>query len=77
MPGYEQYKQVKDEDIINALKNGKMPAFFDTGGYTGDWGTTGRLAVLHEKELVLNKEDTTKILNAVEIARMIAGNALG
>jgi hypothetical protein len=34
------------------------------------------LAILHEKEIVLNKHDTQNILNAVEIARSIAGNAL-
>jgi hypothetical protein len=27
---------------------------FNTGGYTGAWGPEGRLAVLHQKELVLN-----------------------
>ena len=26
----------------------------DTGGYTGAWGPNGRLALLHQKELVLN-----------------------
>ena len=46
---------------------------FDTGGYTGDWGTSeGRLATLHEKELVLNKEDTRNVLSAVGIMRQIA-----
>jgi hypothetical protein len=28
---------------------------FDTGGYTGSWGAYGKLAMLHEKEMVLNK----------------------
>jgi hypothetical protein len=28
---------------------------FDTGGYTGSWGSYGKLAMLHEKEMVLNK----------------------
>ena len=40
---------------------------FDTGGYTGSWGSEGKLAVLHEKELVLNKEDTSNLLHTVEI----------
>ena len=45
---------------------------FDTGGYTGDWsGSDGKLAVLHEKELVLNQDDTKNILSAVEIVRKI------
>ena len=42
---------------------------FDTGGYTGEWGAEGRMAVLHEKEIVLNKMDTENILNAVSIVR--------
>lgn len=41
---------------------------FDSGGYTGDF-SGGRLAVLHEKELVLNKFDTSNILKAVDITR--------
>ena len=44
---------------------------FDTGGYTGEWGPEGKLAWLHEKELVLNKKDTDNILDAVSIARSI------
>jgi hypothetical protein len=36
---------------------------FDTGGYTGEWsGAYGKLAMLHEKELVLNKHDTENFL---------------
>ena len=37
---------------------------FDTGGYTGEWGSYGKLAVLHEKELVLNKNDTKNYLDS-------------
>ena len=46
---------------------------YDTGGYTGTWGNDGRLALLHQKELVLNKEDTANMLNAVNIIRNITG----
>ena len=49
---------------------------YDTGGYTGEWGNTGRLALLHQKELVLNKEDTKNLLNAVNIMRTIT-DAIG
>ena len=50
-------------------------AFFDTGGYTGEWGSTdGRLAVLHKKELVLDEKDTKNILNSVSILRSITKN---
>lgn len=49
---------------------------FASGGYTGEWGREGRLAVLHEKELVLNSDDTSNILNAVSLIRqMTAGTA--
>jgi len=37
--------------------------------YTGDWGADGRLAILHEKELVLNKQDTENMLSAVNVIR--------
>jgi hypothetical protein len=46
---------------------------FDTGGYTGAWGSEGKLAMLHEKEIVLNKEDTSNMLKAVNILRDISG----
>lgn len=43
---------------------------FDTGGYTGDWNSgDGRLALLHQKELVLNAADTENMLNAVNALR--------
>ena len=44
---------------------------FDSGGYTGVWGSDGRLAVLHEKENVFNADDTLNLLNAAEILRTI------
>lgn len=45
---------------------------YDTGGYTGEWGSTGRMAFLHEKELILNKEDTKNILAAVNGIRQFS-----
>lgn len=42
---------------------------YDSGGYTGAWGSNGKLAMLHEKELVLNKEDTENILSVVDTVR--------
>lgn len=44
---------------------------FDTGGYTGNWGSEGRAAILHEKELVLNKADTANMLSIVSLVRDI------
>lgn len=48
---------------------------YATGGYTGNWNSTdGRLAFLHQKELVLNAQDTKNMLNAVQIVRTITEN---
>jgi hypothetical protein len=45
------------------------PSAFFTGGYTGEWGAEGKLAVLHEKELVLNAQDTENLLATVKLLR--------
>ncbi len=50
----------------------KKPSSFDSGGYTGPWGSEGKLALLHEKELILNKTDTENILDAVNIIRSMS-----
>lgn len=44
---------------------------YDTGGYTGEWGQDGKLAVLHQKELVLNASDTANMLDIVNVVRDI------
>lgn len=45
---------------------------FESGGYTGDWSSkSGKLAILHEKEIVLNKKDTENLLSSVNIVRDI------
>jgi hypothetical protein len=42
------------------------------GAYTGDWGdSSGRIAVLHRKELVMDADDTEKFLNAAKILRTL------
>lgn len=47
----------------------------DTGGYTGEWNSKdGKLAMLHQKELVLNAQDTQNILSAVSIMRNMLSN---
>lgn len=54
------------------IDNNKLKTIqLDTGGYTGVWGEEGRLAMLHEKELVLNKVDTENLLKAVDMIRQI------
>lgn len=45
---------------------------YDTGGYTGSWGPEGRLAMLHQKEIVLNAHDTENFLTAINIVRSMA-----
>ena len=51
---------VKEEDLVDAEVSS-----MDTGGYTGAWGPEGKLALLHEKEIVLNKDDTSNLLQTV------------
>ena len=52
---------------------------YATGGYTGSWSggldeQDGRLALLHQKELVLNADDTVNILKAINMMReMVVG----
>lgn len=45
---------------------------FDTGGYTGEWGPQGRIAMLHQKEIVLNAQDTENLLAAVDLIRRVS-----
>ncbi len=47
----------------------KLVGSYDTGGYTGSWGPEGRLALLHQKELVLNAHDTDNMLRMIEYVR--------
>lgn len=53
----------------------QTPTGFDTGGYTGAWGSMGKLAILHEKELVLNANDTRNFLQIMNYMRELT-NAL-
>lgn len=51
------------------VKKGSISGY-DTGGYTGDWKSSeGRLAFLHQKELVLNAKDTENMLKMLDISR--------
>lgn len=66
-------KHAENGDIYNAWynKSSKLKQYyygkFDTGGYTGAWGPEGKWAMLHEKEIVLNKEDTKNFLASLEL----------
>lgn len=62
---WHPYPSVEGQEVI-------IPGY-DTGGYTGNWNSSqGKLAILHEKELVLNKEDTKNILGTVELVRKLS-----
>lgn len=45
---------------------------FKSGGYTGTWNDGGKLAFLHQKELVLNADDTENMLASIQLVRQIA-----
>ena len=45
---------------------------FKSGGYTGTWNDSGKLAFLHQKELVLNADDTENMLASIQLVRQIA-----
>ena len=55
----------------------KPSQLFDTGGYTGSWSDgnkeakDGKLAFLHQKEIVLNDSDTENLLAAVKVVRQL------
>ena len=51
-------------DIIDPMRFNRIMGY-ETGGYTGSWGEEGKIAILHDKELVLNRTDTSNILQAV------------
>ena len=68
----EELRKIGNEIRVNPLAGFKYLNRFDTGGYTGNWNSSdGRLAVLHEKELVLNKNDTANMLKIVQASRNI------
>lgn len=71
--GNGKYRKVAfydEEGRVHTGYIGTTVTSLDTGGYTGDWGSKeGRMAMLHEKELVLNKQDTKNILAAVQSVR--------
>ena len=78
--GYNQDEVLLGQSIIDNVypidKNGQGMAWedakkrlgFDTGGYTGEWdGGYGKLAFLHQKELILNQGDTENFLASMEL----------
>lgn len=69
-------KAFLDRQDVKYDTGGYTGTFADTGMYTGEWANgsvrdNGKLAFLHQKELVLNAHDTENFLNAVEIVRKL------
>lgn len=68
--------------IVNNMIVHNMPApnvitKYASGGYTGEWigGSqldNGKLAILHQKELVLNEDDTKNMLQTVSLVRELS-----
>ena len=57
--------------VVHNAKFANVMLAMDSGGYTGEWGSEGRAALLHEKEIVLNKNDTKNFLDATTILRTL------
>lgn len=55
------------DKIVKLMYENHKFTGFDTGGYTGEFGPEGKFAILHEKELVLNQQDTQNLLDTVDI----------
>ena len=69
----EKIGNEKDHKVVRRMMT--IPyGSYDTGGYTGEWGSDGKLAVLHQKELVLNAKDTENFLQAVDVMRTLQTN---
>ena len=69
----EGLTEYEAKELLSKSPPGTQILKMASGGYTGDWNSSeGRLAILHEKELVLNKKDTSNILDAVNIVRSIS-----
>jgi len=71
--------QLIDSNVIDQILSKYFPSLitpapetFASGGYTGEWeNNNGKLALLHQKELVLNEPDTKNLLNTISILKTI------
>lgn len=69
--GYNGSYAITYRDLQKLIHGGS----FATGGYTGEFNGS-RLAFLHEKELILNRDDTENMLNAVRTIRALSPQLL-
>ena len=71
-PGNPYPIHLKSNDSAYGWVQKYQIAGYDTGGYTGDWnGPEGKFAMLHKKELVLNRGDTENFLASMEVLEKI------
>ena len=67
-PGSEYPIAVKSHDSAYGWLKKYQIAKMKVGGYTGDWDDNkGRLAVLHQKELVLNADRTKALMDTFDV----------
>ncbi|OIB04563.1 phage tail tape measure protein [Paenibacillus sp. LC231] len=64
---YEELKGFTGSSIFNAASGGMTPA----------WGSEGKFLLAHEKELILNKSDTSNLLKIVDFTRKIIDSIKG
>ncbi|MGX1987565.1 phage tail tape measure protein [Bacillus subtilis] len=62
--------------VTTGNTTGKKVSSFASGGYTGTGLGAGKLAFLHDKELILNKTDTENMLEAVKQVRKLSNSDL-
>ena len=72
-----QHPRTGEKKWVSNTSAMKQQYGFKSGGYTGSWNgpdleKNGKLAFLHQKELVLNADDTENMLSAVKLIRQIS-----
>lgn len=65
---YKDMGQTEPRKVTGWIPGVRLQSL-DTGGYTGEWGPEGRLAMLHQKEIVLNAHDTENLLSIISMVR--------
>jgi hypothetical protein len=77
----KELEQLEKSGYTSASVKGVLSKYgiaaYDTGGYTGQWGPEGKLAMLHEKEMVLNADDTENLLSIISFVRDLVGKIDG
>ena len=78
--GFKSKEEAQKALEANSKESWKAIGYtaFASGGYTGDWDdNSGRVALLHSKELVLNQDDTKNLLDTVGLIRSISASSFG